>query len=329
MGRHILEAKYTGRGLVQETFVQGSNAIARAMFSLTTEENKRIFDNGKLWYSAEIIYTKNPNVVHYTNNAIVFHERPVLRLDNEQVIREFYESYLIDSSVPFAPLMTRVDQDMLETIGWHFYKPQHVNLKSLEELNWLHELIIAAQDLGPDDVTLRDALRIRAKSQLMTLGVCGRTLDEAVERLVEAPGCPSLTTLKTKLPTKATVMLRNSSEWASHELNRLDISITRFASAVLKHVRSHLVTDHAVETARINKKLNHCIELIKKSKNQNAISILNKHNQRLEEVTPVEGIVFTWGDKLYKLTGSFASVNAIIGLCKYGRGKAVPPLEPI
>jgi hypothetical protein len=38
-----------------------------------------------------------------------------------------------------------------------------------------------------------------------------------------------------------------------------------------------------------------------------------------DTIVPIEGIVFTYGGNTYKLTGSFAPVNQILGVLKYAR----------
>ncbi len=322
MIRAVLEAKFTGRGLVQETFVEGSNAIAAAIRHLSPLDVRRVFDDGKLWYSAEIIYTKNPNVVQYASNAIVFHERPVLRLNGFELARE-------SNVPPFGTLDGRVlDMDLMaQRSGWRVHGPQRVCMKPLEDLSEHQRVTEVLATIGPSHLTLQDHLRAHARVELSRLGVSGSTLDSAIERLVDAPGCPSLTTLKPKLPTKAAVMLRDSDNWASKRLATLELAISRFASAVLRDLTSVLVTDNAAEARRIDERLAHSMKLVTDSKIPEAIELLNKHLPKVERITtPVEGIVFPWGDRLYKLTGAFAPASQIMGLVKYGRGRAIPPI---
>lgn len=320
MTRAVLEAKYTGRGLVQDTFVKGSNALAALARELTATELRKAFDGGALWYSAEILYTKNPNVVHYAHDCVVLHERPVLRLNGGAVVKE--------AQAPFATLEARVaDADMTAPAGWRFHGPRRVVVPAVTEPVWAKEVCGAVKEYGDDTHKLADVLRRLAREQLSALGVAGATLNASIERLVEAPGCVSLTELKPKLPQKAIAMLRESSDWATRALWHLDVAIARFATVALKGLISELVADNVEEARRIDERLVRSMALIEQSRNPEAIKILRKQFQKLDRITtPVEGIVFPWGDKLYKLTGAFAPANAIMGLCKYGRGKAIPPI---
>ena len=39
----------------------------------------------------------------------------------------------------------------------------------------------------------------------------------------------------------------------------------------------------------------------------------------IESIFPTEGIVFKYKGKIYKLTGTFAAINQLLGIMKYGR----------
>ena len=39
----------------------------------------------------------------------------------------------------------------------------------------------------------------------------------------------------------------------------------------------------------------------------------------MDAIVPIEGVVFTYKGKVYKLTGTFAPVNQILGMLKYAR----------
>ena len=39
----------------------------------------------------------------------------------------------------------------------------------------------------------------------------------------------------------------------------------------------------------------------------------------IDSIYPTEGIVFRYNGKLYKLTGTFAALNQLLGIIKYGR----------
>jgi hypothetical protein len=65
--------------------------------------------------------------------------------------------------------------------------------------------------------------------------------------------------------------------------------------------------------------------MLKSSNDIKHLDLLQKHLSRIEalggfeKIVPLEGIVFTYGGNTYKLTGSFAPVNQLLGAYKYSR----------
>ena len=64
------------------------------------------------------------------------------------------------------------------------------------------------------------------------------------------------------------------------------------------------------------------------SGDENVIQILQSQMEKLKSVSnitsSVEGVVFIYKGNAYKFSGSFAAVNQILGLFKYGRGTIKP-----
>ncbi len=322
--RQVLEAKYTGRGLVQETFSKGAEVIASSLRHLSPLDVRAAFDDGRLWYSAEIVYTKNPNVVRYAEDGVVFHDRPVLRFDGADV--------RVEHEAPFNRLgadFYSMDE-AAKSRGWRVYGPQRVVMNDARDTPELRDLLDCVERLSMFGPCVGDYLVGAARSDLKDFGVHGPLLDDAVARLVEAPGCRSLAVLKQKLPNRASSLLRQSDDWAKNRLSRLDRCLTAFTSRLLDGVRSGLVDDHDVELARIRSKLDESCRLIRESRNPAAVEHmewqLSRLSGRTDLVGVVEGVVFPWRGRVYKMTGAFAPANAIMGLMKYGRGKAIPPI---
>ena len=87
---------------------------------------------------------------------------------------------------------------------------------------------------------------------------------------------------------------------------------------------TQLLTANPDEGAqKIKKDIEDTMTAVQGSGDLNLIKKLEKQLKRLEAIggfgaiTSTEGITFTFNDKLYKYTGTFAPVNQILGLLKY------------
>jgi len=320
----VLEAKFTGQGLIQETFSKGFEALRRSMLCLTLREVSKAFENAHLWYSTEIVYTKNPNVVVYDCDTLVFHERPVFCFDGNTVISH-------DSKGFTAIEAGLVDMnESTKHVGWRVLGPQKVVFPWRNDNEPLDELVQAVRGWFGGEKTLQTALTERACADLKRFGMHEQLLFDAALRLSEAENAPTLTVLKSRVPTQVAFMLRTSNEWVAKQIAPLELAIVDFGVTLLSGVKPSMVADPDSEAKRIRQKLEESLVLVKKSRNQYAIDYVAAQMTKLKDpnriVTPVEGVVFPWKDKLYKLTGAFAPANAILGLCRYGRGKNIPPI---
>jgi len=320
----LLEAKFEGRGLVQDTFATGFETLRRSVLCLTLREVAKVFENVRLWYSAEIIYTKNRNVVTYEGNTLVLHERPVLCFDGQSVVEYDNEGFKsIEAGI----------HDMNESskqFDWRVRGPQRIDLHKMTDDVALQKLLSVVSRMGRPEVTLQSWLINRARDDLKAYGMSEPMLEAASLRLSEAKGAPSLTVLRARVPFSVAAKLRTSDEWVTRQLTTLDFALFDFAVAALSNVKPSLIVDPDMETTRIREQLKEALVRVTRSRNQHAIDYANLHMQKLKDVsrinTPLEGIVFPWKNKIYKLTGAFAPTNAILGLCRYGRGKAIPPI---
>jgi len=115
--------------------------------------------------------------------------------------------------------------------------------------------------------------------------------------------------------------------------NPIVMAIHDFSVDFLNNMPSAFVKNNSEETMKIKTELSVAIRKIKNSKNTDAVQILNKQMAKIQDLenikTVVEGVVFRYQGKDYKLTGNFAPINQILGLMKFGRGKKIAPMRTI
>jgi hypothetical protein len=74
---------------------------------------------------------------------------------------------------------------------------------------------------------------------------------------------------------------------------------------------------------KIKKEVEDAIKKLSQSKDVNDLKVLNTQLKRInaaggiEKVAPLEGIVFNFNGKTYKLTGAFAPINQLLGYFKF------------
>jgi hypothetical protein len=99
----------------------------------------------------------------------------------------------------------------------------------------------------------------------------------------------------------------------------------RLGAVVLKNIKNYLAANPDKAVQEIKQDLAALIKDLQTNNNPDTLKKLETQLKRIERIggfdsiVPIEGIVFTYGGNTYKLTGSFAPVNQILGVLKYAR----------
>ena len=93
---------------------------------------------------------------------------------------------------------------------------------------------------------------------------------------------------------------------------------------ILKNASDFLAANPSDEAQRLRAQIQTAGSKIKKTGGVEQIKKVEAELARLdriggiESIFPTEGIVFKYKGKIYKLTGTFAAINQLLGIIKYG-----------
>jgi hypothetical protein len=100
--------------------------------------------------------------------------------------------------------------------------------------------------------------------------------------------------------------------------------VLRFGAEVLKNVSDVMALDPEKTTQKIRSDVKMAIDKLSASTDVNDLKVLKTQLSRikaaggLKSIVPLEGIVFNFKGKTYKLTGAFAPINQLLGYFKFG-----------
>jgi hypothetical protein len=95
-------------------------------------------------------------------------------------------------------------------------------------------------------------------------------------------------------------------------------------SDVLKNVSNFVAANPEAEKQRLHTQIRTEAGKIKKNGDLTQIAKVERELNRLEtiggieSIIPTEGLVFIYNGKTFKLTGTFAAINQLMGIIKYG-----------
>jgi hypothetical protein len=284
---------------------------------------------GNRWYSVEVIYTDNPNVINYDSNTIVFHGWPIMEMQDDGRVGT------ADDTSGADVLANQVEkmQNAVNVRGWKVQGPAVVRMKNISDKsilqNVLSEIDAAAQQAGVGDGdTMGSYIEAMLTDDVQKFGLPKNVSSMIVARVMGVLGAPSLIDIRKKADKSThddiTRFVKNSPELLKSYVRPIEVAINDFAVELLKGLESSLIDDSDEEVVRLRGEVASAIAAIESSGDETAMATLSRQMEKLKSVenitSPVEGVVFIWKGNAYKFTGSFASANSILGLFKYGRG---------
>lgn len=106
-------------------------------------------------------------------------------------------------------------------------------------------------------------------------------------------------------------------------LSSIESIITEFGIEMLKGVQSQVALHPDASVNKIKDELKQAIKQIEGTSDEHSLDVLSRQLGRLRSVdnvtTSMEGIVFKYNGKAYKIVGAFAPINQLLGFFRYGR----------
>lgn len=316
--------------LVQDTFQFAAEDLANSLNKLPAKDLE-VFNNGKSFMNMELIYSKNPNVIYYDRDIIQFHgikhtdgEGNIIADDNKYAksIANALKDLKIDMGKTFTvipPQVIKIGKDIdFEKNKDKFIKKvedlkSKYNLTDADEVSryhemWWRELIDTNfPNLGQET---KEGLLLRwAYGDKKTLNL--RSLDKEIGKDEAA---------LIKKFDKEDVKKKQKENIRPFEDLFLELG-----SVILKNASNFVAADPSAEMQRLHNQIRTEAEKIKKTGGEVQIAKVASELERLERIggiesiIPTEGVVFVYKGKVMKLTGTFAAINQLMGIIKYGR----------
>lgn len=335
MGADEIESRWADKPSVAAAFGKAFKVLAAAVAALSPATRQQIFNDGKIWYSAEIVGTLNPNVINYDQDAVIFHESGTVYDENGQPLN-------IDTSANFAKLVTSVNrmQAAIKDSGWKVLGPVMVSLQKLSNNEPL-ELAMASLDeiMNRYNMSNDNTLNDMFEEYIVSDKLRDVVADDDTKLYVAEIISDFENTLTSKKPVLNDLvnegllqkedlklignLIKDGPRLYTELVEPVRETVKEFAVEVLKAVQSYLVLNPQQEVQRLRGEVQKAISNIQQTGTERSNKVLEKELGRLRNIdnitSSMEGIAFKYNGKLYKLTGAFAPLNQILGIAKYGR----------
>lgn len=335
-----MKKHFSDRGEIQIAFVEAMNDLQTAVDRLTSQEKEEIFQDGRNFISLELLYPKTSNVIPYGAAQIRMHhmktydedgnivseeQGPVARLQAafEQVQAQNQKTYQIRTTDP-ATIKTDADYkskkqqfvDELTAIK-NKYNLQDGDKLSLYFYNWWKDYI-------------------KQNARNYNYKIPKNILSLLVNRWAFTDKSTSIANIYNMIDSddfKLWVRDFDKNGLATQKKiagRPIELLFLKLGARVLKNIENLVSVNPDIAVREMKSSLKDAIANIKAAAKSPtytdgdvAMDFLKRELSRLKElggydaIVPTEGLVFTYNNKLYKLTGAFAPINQILGYLRF------------
>lgn len=316
-----LADKFKGRDTLEQAYNSAAIDLYNAITKLTEKQRDKIFNQGKKWMSAEVMYTENENIVHYGTNELRFHGTKEYDADGNEI-----GDYKEDNRI-LAGMIKQVKQDKQGTY----------EIKSLEKAD-----LPKIPDFDDQVKRLTGKLeKIKKRFRLSdnhTILDYKRAYFKDLMKRKNIPENKYLLKRWSEFDKKAYTMKQAKSDLPDDIFQKvkdiendiqtyvkdcilpLEKLILDLGATVLSNVSNFMVLHPDKSKAQMKSKLEGAIKQIRQKGGPKMIKKLEMELDRLQaaggvdNIFPEEGITFIYKGGFYKLTGIFAPTNQIINL---------------
>ena len=296
--------------------------------------------SGRDWINAEIIFTENPQLLNYSDNAIVLHGVSTRTPDGKSFFDEKKQEKLprlLESASPEVTTLTNRH--------WKTFGPCGINLPDESGSGYLSEAKNRIRQCMKyagliESNTLRDFLNVSLRQgPLDKIRTSSLIKDKLADKISGVDGSIRLVDLKRNQPAGVAAEIsfygqrKNEDKHCKAAMKPIINTLDAFAASRLSNLKSTLITDAAAERDRIMLEISVEGERVLTQKDEYFEkrremfdSLLEDWNKISSVPAAIEGLTFDFCGRRTKITGGFATLNQLLGLNRYGRGQ-IPALN--
>jgi hypothetical protein len=316
--------------LVQDTFQFAAEDLATSLIKLSAKDLEA-FNNGKNFMNMELIYSKNPNVIYYDRDVIQFHGIKITDgegniIGNEDKYARSIAKALEDAKVHIGKVFTVIPPQIIQ-IGkdLNFSENKGKFIAKVEELKNRYKLTDADEVSKYHEMWWREQIdtNFPTLQQDFKEGLLLRWAYDDKKTL-------NLRSLDKELGKDQAELIKkfdkeDVKKKYKENIRPFEDLFLELGSIILKNASNFVAANPAAEMQRLHTQIRSEADKIKKGGETAQIDKVMSELERLDRIggidsiIPTEGIVFVYKGKTMKLTGTFAAINQLMGIIKYGR----------
>ena len=322
MGIEDVASKFAGRGGLTDAYNFAMRDLTAAISSLSDGQRKKIFDEGKCFMNLEVIWPTSVNVIPYGQALLIFHNTTCY---NEAGVAIGANQ---SAATMLAGMIKQVNADVQSQ--YTIKGPPVTQLPKNEELSSKQNKYITQLQRLQHQFQLSDRATVSEYHQAWWENFIDK--DKPKLQKLEREALVRRWAFGDKSFRLNTIADKDAQKWAmAHDkvnvekqqkenvkpFEELFLSV---GADVLSFMSSVLTVNPDIAIRNMAGRLEATADKVRGSGDVTKLQKLEKELQRLaniggkDKIVPNEGIVFVYKGNTYKLTGTFAPLNQILGI---------------
>jgi len=334
-----VEDMFAGRGPIQAAFTEAMKDLETAIGRLTVSQRSMFFQNGKRFLNLEVLYPATANVVPYGTTQLRLHNIRTYDQEGNVVDEDQQAAKQLDGA------LRQVQADNQKTYQIKVTNPLSIT-KSADYDKQKEELLAMVN-------SIREQSKLQKNDKVKMY--YAKWWTNFVSNQAKKQGYKIPTAVRNQLVGRwgfdsKQVNIRDIRNQVANEafrswidqFDKTGVQATRKEAAkplehlflklgvyVLKNIQGLVALNPNQTVSTMQTSLSNAITQIKASASTPgadsdvALAFLKRELSRLNDIggfkaiVPTEGLVFKYNDKLFKLVGSFAPLNQVLGYLKF------------
>jgi hypothetical protein len=322
MGIEDVASKFAGRGGLTDAYNFAMKDLSSAISSLSDGQRKKIFDEGKCFMNLEVIWPTSVNVIPYGQALLVFHNTTCY---NEAGVAVGANQ---SAATMLAGMIKQVNADVQSQ--YTIKGPPVTQLPKNEELRSKQNKYITQLQRLQHQFQLSDRATVSEYHQAWWENFIDK--DKPKLQKLEREALVRRWAFGDKSFRLNTISDKDAQKWAM-EHDKVNVEkqqkenvrpfeelFLSVGADVLSFMGSVLTVNPDIAIRNMAGRLEATADKVRGSGDVSKLQKLEKELQRLQniggkdKIVPNEGIVFVYKGNTYKLTGTFAPLNQILGI---------------
>ena len=317
--------KFAGRGELEKAYNFAMKDLSDSIKSLSEKQRDKVFKQGACFMNLEVIYPTSVNVIPYGQALLVFHGTMEFNMDGIAIGENG------DAARILAGMIKQVNKDVQD--NYTIQGPPVVNLPKSQSLSKSKSKYSSQISKLQKEFSLKDTDGVADYHQAWWSQWVDKNSPTSLDNKTKMGLVKRWAFFDKKFRLdKKNITDEKTLEWAKktdkddqkkigkNNLMKFEQIFLGLGAEVLEFTSSALTVNPDKAVRDIKKRIDKTIKDVKKSGDPKKIEKLKLELGRLQsiggskKIVPNEGIVFVYGGNTFKLTGTFASVNQILGI---------------